>query len=186
MMSLPSSIVCPRSLGQLTTGSLHQLVSLRPTSLILVSSPSSIFQIERNGGFIRMSFVSSLSVTQALFARLNFSPAQVHPPQQWQPSQQQQPSWQHQHNHQQPPLLVQLVLLSNLIRCFICNSSVKKFWVVLISPRPLLSSLGLTSVVRAKQNSTITCSRSFLLVAILTYLPLGCLPCLAFRSICKQ
>ena len=39
---------------------------------------------------------------------------------------------------------------------------------------------------KSKANSTITCSSSFLLVAIPTYLPLGCLLCLAFHSICKQ
>ncbi len=37
MTSLPSPIVCQRSLGWLTTRSLQRLASLRPTSLILIS-----------------------------------------------------------------------------------------------------------------------------------------------------
>ncbi len=186
MTSLSSLIVCPRSLGRLITWILQRLTSLRPTSLILVSSPCSISQIKRNGGFIRISFVSSLSVTRAPFARLDFSSAQVHPLGSSSLLSSSSLFSSISITISNPPLLVHLILLSILIWCFFCNNSVKKIWVVLISPRPSLLSQGPISVMRAKQNSTITCSRSFLLAAILTYLPLGHLLCLAFLSIRKQ
>jgi hypothetical protein len=131
---------------------------------------------------LREFFVGNLSpVPQA-----QFQPSPSSSSWQQQPSQQQQPLQQHQHNHQQTPPTGPPDPAQYFYLMVILQQLSEKFWVLLISPRPSLLSQGLTSVVRAMQNSTITCSSSFLLAEIQTYLPLGCLLRLAFLSIRKQ
>ncbi len=110
---------------------------------MIVSSPSSLFWIERNGGY-QDKLCNFLLIIQVLFVSLNLSPARVHPPiSSSLPSSSNffSTSFLSSSLLSKPHLLFWcLAKLSSLIQCFFCNSSATKSWADLIIPNIVVMS----------------------------------------------